>query len=132
LTKVTILSRIRRLVFSYVYAQVIVIIGLTLLLYSFYRSHVAFSFLFGGIICILPNAYFAHKLFAKTGAQVVRSIIASFYICEVVKYVITGLLFVIAFKYLNTNKLALFVGYIVAQLTFWITALSSHQTVNKL
>ncbi len=95
-------------------------------------GNTAFSFFWGGIICILPNAYFAHKLFAKTGAQATRQIITSFYISEVVKFIITIVLFVIAFKYFNMNKLAIFIGYIVAQFTFWFTALFRHRTVNKI
>lgn len=128
----TILSSIRSLAFSYVYIQAIVIICITLSLYLFGKQLIAFSFFWGGLICILPNLYFAHKLFSKTGAQAARQIIASFYISEVVKFIITVLLFIVAFKYLHINKLALFIGYIVAQFAFWFTALFRHRTVNKL
>lgn len=127
-----VLRAIRSLAFSYVYAQAIVILSVAVLLYFFGSSNTALSFLWGGMICILPNAYFAHKLFARTGATATRQIITSFYISEVVKFVITILLFVIAFKFFNFNKIALFLGYIVAQFTFWFAALFRHRAVNKL
>jgi ATP synthase protein I len=127
-----VLRAIRNVAFSYVYSQTIVILILSVLLFFLESKIVAYSFLWGGAICIIPNIYFAHKLFAKTGATAAREIIASFYISEVVKFIITIALFFIAFKYLKTNKLAIFIGYIVAQISFWFTALFRHRAVNKL
>lgn len=127
-----VLGKIRRVAFGYVCAQAVVILILSVLLYFFIGKVVAFSFLWGGAICVIPNIYFAHKLFAKTGATATKQIIASFYISEIVKFIITVILFVIAFRYFTTNKLAIFIGYIVAQITFWLTALSRHQAVNKI
>jgi ATP synthase protein I len=111
--------------------QIVIVLIISGLLLVFSKE-VALSFLGGGFICIIPNAYFAHKLFAKTGAQATRAIITSFYLGEVVKFVITIILFVVAFKFLNVNKLAIFIGYIVALFTFWLTALFKDPTVNKL
>lgn len=127
-----ILNAIRSVAFGYIYMQIVVILIITALLYLLSNVIIAFSFLWGGIICIIPNLYFAHKLFARTGAQATQQIIASFYISEIVKFLITVLLFWVAFKYFNTNKLAIFVGYLVAQFTFWFSALFRHQAVNKL
>jgi ATP synthase protein I len=127
-----VLNIIRNVAFSYVYGQIIVIAAITAFLYLLGGHNViAFSFMWGGLICIIPNLYFAHKLFGRTGAQATRQIITSFYFSEVVKFILTILLFFVAFKYFNTNKLAIFIGYIVAQITFWISALFRHQTVNK-
>jgi ATP synthase protein I len=127
-----VLNVMRHVAFGYVYKQAIVILIVSILLYFLSSKIVAGSFLWGGAICIIPNIYFAHKLFAQTGALAAKRIIASFYICEVVKFIITILLFIVAFKYFNTNKLAIFLGYIVAQIAFWMAALFRHQTVNKL
>lgn len=126
-----ILSKIRSLAFAYIYVQALVIFIITCLLF-FWSTLLAFSFFWGGIICILPNAYLAHKLFAKTGANAARQIVTSFYLGETVKFIITIILFIIAFKYFNVNKLAVFIGYIIAQVTFWVTALMRDPTVNKL
>lgn len=120
---INILSKIRSLAFSYLYIQAIVILCITILLSILTSKVVVLSFLWGGIICIVPNAYFAYKFFAKTGAQAARQIIAAFYVGEMVKFIITIALFLIVFKFFNTNKLAIFIGYIVAQITFWVTAL---------
>lgn len=128
----SVLKTIRSLAFSYVYIQIIVILLISVSLYFLSNNIVAFSFFWGGAICIVPNIYFAYKLFAQTGATAARQIVASFYLSEVVKFIITIALFFIAFKYFHTNKLAIFVGYIVAQITFWFTALFRHRAVNKL
>lgn len=128
----TILTKLRSLAFSYIYAQVLVILLITGLLFLLSKSHAALSFLYGGFICIMPNAYFAHKLFKRTGAQAAREIVTSFYVAEVVKFIITIILFAVAFKFLDVNKLALFIGYLVAQFSFWFTALIRNPTVNKL
>lgn len=128
----SILSAVRSVAFSYVYIQALVVSIIAILLYFLEDRIIAFSFLWGGAICIIPNIYFAHKLFSKTGAQATKQIISSFYISEVVKFFITIVLFIIAFKYFVTNKLLIFIGYIIAQITFWLTALFRNQTVNKL
>ncbi len=128
----SVLKAVRSLAFSYVYVQTIVILLLSVSLYFLGNKIIAFSFLWGGAICIVPNVYFAHKMFAQTGAKAAKQIVASFYLCEVVKFIITIILFIVAFKYFHTNKLAIFIGYIIAQITFWFTALFRHRTVNKL
>jgi ATP synthase protein I len=128
----SILSKIRSLAFSYIYIQIIVILCVTGFLSLFGKGIIAYSFLWGGCICILPTAYFARKLFAKTGAKATREIITAFYVGEIVKFIITIILFAITFKYFNVNKLALFIGYLVAQFAFWFTALIRDPTVNKL
>lgn len=128
----TILSKVRTLAFSYIYIQVVIILSGSGLLFVLSSSHLALSFLGGGLICIVPTAYFAHKLFSKTGAQAAREIVTSFYMGEVIKVIITIILFALTFKFFNVNKLAIFIGYIVAQFTFWFTALIKDPTVNKL
>ncbi len=126
------LGAMRRLAFSYVLIQVIVVLLISILLFLLDNNIAAYSFLLGGIVNVLPNAYFAHNLFKKTGAQATREIVISFYLGEVVKFIITILLFTIIFKFFNTNKLALFLGYIMALFTFWLTTLIKNQTANRL
>lgn len=122
----------RKAAFNHIYTQIIVILCIVTLLYLDSKKVIAYSLLWGGGVCILPNLYFAHKLFAQTGAKAVRQILATFYISEVVKFIITIVLFWIAFKYFTINKIAIFIGYLVAQFTFWFSAVFSHQTVKKI
>jgi ATP synthase protein I len=118
-----ILSSIRSQAFSFVLAQAIVVFCAACFLYFFAKKITALSFLWGGMICVLPNAYFAHKLFTQTGAQASRQIVTSFYVGEVVKFILTFILFAAVFKYVETNKLLVIIGYIFAQLVFWLAAL---------
>lgn len=120
----------RSLAFSYVYIQAAVILGITITLAILDYTKIALPFLWGGMTCLIPNAYFAHRLFANTGAQAVGKIMKSFYLGEIVKIFITIVLFAIAFKLFKTGKIGIFIGYIIAQVTFWFAALLRHRTVN--
>jgi ATP synthase protein I len=125
------LRSIRNLAYSYIYIQASIVLCISGVLFFLGKCNLSFSFLWGGFTCVLPNAYFAYKLFRRTGAKTSRQIVTSFYLGEVVKFILTVILFTIAFKFFNVNKLALFIGYIVAQIAFWFTALFRHQPVNK-
>lgn len=81
----------------------------------------AYSALLGGLICLLPNCYFAFRAFRFQGARAAKQIVRSFYAGEAGKLALTTLLFAgvfIAVKPLNA--LALFVGYVGVQLLNWI------------
>ncbi len=94
----------------------------------------AVSALVGGIVCILPNAYFAAKLFKHNGARAARQIVNGFYKGEALKLILSVALFALVFKYLNVNPLVFFVTYIAAQMVFWFAPLLfayKPQIVNK-
>lgn len=83
----------------------------------------AFSAVTGGIVCIVPNAYFASKLFQHNGARAARQIVNGFYKGEALKLVLSVALFALVFKYLKVNPLVFFVAYIAAQMVFWFAPL---------
>lgn len=79
----------------------------------------ALSAVVGGFVCVVPNAYFAAKLFKHNGARAARQIVNGFYKGEALKLILSVALFALVFKYLNVNPLVFFVAYIATQMVFW-------------
>lgn len=75
-----------------------------------------FSALVGGSICFVPNLYFTVKVFA---ASEPRQILNAFYLGEAVKLVLTAILFMLAWKFLELLPLAVLCGFIFTQLAHW-------------
>ena len=70
-----------------------------------------FSALVGGLICTLPNAFFAWRLFGARVAPEPGAVFA-FYRAEIGKLVLTGALFALAFWVLKElNVLVLFLTF---------------------
>ncbi len=109
--------------------QIIVVLVATVL--AFYWKEVAsFSIWVGGVICILPNSYFAFKAFKYAGARQAHQIVVNIYAGEAVKILLTVVLFVVAFKILSVLPGPLFLGYALALVFNWLALFifrKSHQ-----
>jgi ATP synthase protein I len=82
------------------------------------------SALIGGLICWLPNCYFALRAFRHRGARAARLIIRSFYAGQAGKMVMSAVMFAVTFIYVKPiNPLALFAGYVGVQVLNWIVPL---------
>ncbi|WP_454784826.1 ATP synthase subunit I [Legionella sp. WA2024007413] len=88
-----------------------------------YSTNAASSALLGGMVCIVPNAYFASKLFKYQGARSARQIVNSFYKGEALKIVISIFLFTAVFLLFKITPLAFFAAYIMIQMTHWFAPL---------
>lgn len=88
-----------------------------------YGTNAASSALLGGIVYIIPNAYFASKLFKHQGARSAKQIVNSFYKGEALKIVISILLFTAVFLLFKITPLAFFASYIMTLMTHWFAPL---------
>jgi ATP synthase protein I len=79
----------------------------------------AYSALLGGLVCIIPNAFFAVKLFKYQGARAAKQIVNSFYKGEALKIVLSIFLFTVVFIGCKITPLAFFVSYILVLMTHW-------------
>ncbi len=71
------------------------------------------SILIGGLISVLPNAYFARMAFRHRGARAARAVSLSFKRGEAGKFVLTVCLFAVVFSSVpSVNAGALFAGFI--------------------
>jgi len=83
-----------------------------------------YSALLGGLICLIPNVYFAFRAFKYRGARAARHIVRSFYLGEAVKLGLTAGLFTLVFVGVKPlAPLALFIGYLSVQLVGWLVPL---------
>lgn len=84
----------------------------------------AYSAFLGGLIFTLPNAYFAHKAFAYSGARAAQQIVKSFYMGESVKLILTAVLFTVVFVLVKPlDVLALFLAFFVLVMSNWLIPL---------
>lgn len=101
-----------------------VLIALTALVLS---GQIAFwSAILGGLVCVVPNVYFAKKLFRYTGARAARKIVNSFYQGEALKLLLTIGLFVLVFKLVKIIPWLFFAAFMAAQIVFWFVPLISN------
>ena len=81
----------------------------------------ALSALLGGLICALPNWYFARQIFTQHRTAEPYSILGSIYAAEFIKVVLAVALFAIVFiKYKEVHPLTLFITYFITQSCMWI------------
>jgi ATP synthase protein I len=100
---------------------VLIIVSVALLLVD---TTSAYSALLGGLIAIVPNAYFARWAFRYTGAQAVVEVARSFYRGEAGKFLLTALLFAAVFALVKPlNAVIVFLAYIVLIALNWMLAL---------
>lgn len=76
----------------------------------------AYSALLGGLICFVPNLYFTIKVFSTHEP---RQILNAFYLGEAVKLLLTVVLFMLVWRFLQTLPLAVLCGFIFTQLAHW-------------
>ncbi|MCF6264117.1 MAG: ATP synthase subunit I [Xanthomonadales bacterium] len=92
----------------------------------FFSLVTAYSLLVGGLICVLPNAWFGLRLHlqAKRSSgnpeEDAGRFVAAAYKGEAIKLLMTGAFFALVFSQLQPlNVLALFGGYIICLLVNW-------------
>lgn len=76
----------------------------------------------GGLAAIIPNFYFALRIYKVTG-QEPKKIVRAFYVGEAGKLVLTGIFFVIILQIPTLQVLPLFAGYAAALSVFWFALL---------
>jgi len=88
-----------------------------------FGANAASSALLGGIVCVVPNAYFASKLFKYQGARSAKKIVNGFYKGEAIKIVLSVLLFTAVFVWVKITPFAFFASYIMVLMTHWFSPL---------
>lgn len=88
-----------------------------------FGANAAGSALLGGMVCIIPNAYFARKLFKYQGARSAKQIVNGFYKGEAIKMILSIALFTAVFVYVKITPLAFFASYIMVLMTHWFAPL---------
>ncbi|WP_233586656.1 ATP synthase subunit I [Legionella sp. km772] len=99
-------------------------LGLVLLLTAIcavkFNINSAYSALLGGLVCIIPNALFARKLFKYQGARAAKQIVNNFYKGEALKIILSIILFTLVFIFCKITPLAFFASYVLVLMTHWL------------
>ena len=92
-------------------------------LLSLYDQTAGFSALLGGLLCLVPHAYFTVCAFRYTGARAAEQVVRDFYRGETGKYALTLAGFALVFALVRPlNVAALFGVYGGALLLQWLTS----------
>lgn len=98
-------------------------LGLVFLLAVFctvkFNLNSGYSVLLGGLVAIVPNAFFARKLFKHQGARAAKQIVSNFYKGEALKIILSIFFFTLIFIFCKITPLAFFASYVLVLLTHW-------------
>lgn len=103
--------------------QGVIVAVLAFVLGVFVSLAAAMSALLGGLVCILPTAFFARQVFRHSGAQAAKQIVQAMYLGEALKILISVVLFTLIFIYVDIVPLPFFGAFILAQLVVWLAPL---------
>lgn len=102
---------------KFIKAQFLVTFVLSLILLTFDYT-VAYSALVGGLIAALANSWFALKVFRVGSKETAETLLATFYVGEIYKFIFTGAMFIMAFVLIKpVNVIALLVTYFLIHMT---------------
>ncbi len=82
----------------------------------------AVSPLIGGCVALLPNLFFAYKIYLARNSEA-QSIVNAFYVGETIKLILTAALFSIVLQIPTVDFLPLLVGYVAVLSVFWFALL---------
>jgi ATP synthase protein I len=105
-------------VWKVLYAQILITIAVAIVFWGISGGKLAISALSGGGIALIPNLFFALKIYLARNSQP-QDMVNAFYIGETIKLVLTAALFAIAFQFRTIDFVTLLVGYIAVLSVFW-------------
>ena len=93
--------------------QVVMLLLLTVTGWLWSGTVSAYSVFLGGLISVIPNAYFAYKVTRFSGARSTERMVQSAYLGEVIKLALTGAGFALVFTQVDPVHVpGLFYGFI--------------------
>ena len=80
----------------------------------------AIAALYGGLVALIPTAYFAYRVFARRKTQDPGQMLGAFYLGEFGKLGLTAVLFWLGVALFAKQFLALMVTYAACLLAYWL------------
>ena len=107
----------KRQAIIYIRSQLILTIAISTIL-LFIDVVMAYSALTGGVIATIASAWFAYKVFRVSPDSAAQAMLASAYVGEIYKIILTGALFICAFVLIKpVSAAALLITYFVIHMT---------------
>lgn len=98
--------------------QLIVTLAVALALWIFQGLIAGYSGLLGGLVALIPNGYFAFRVYRYSGARSARAIVGELYSGEAGKLILTAVLFIAVWLAVKPLVVAaVFGGYIAVLAT---------------
>ena len=98
----------------------------------FFDRVVAYSSLLGGLIATLANAWLAIKVFRVKPTVAAETLLTTFYVGEVYKFIFTGAMFIIAFVLIKPiSVVALLVTYFFIHMTPAVVNVLAKDTISS-
>ncbi len=98
--------------------QLLVTLAVALVLWILQGLIAGYSGLLGGLVALIPNSYFAFRVYRYSGARSARAIVGEFYSGEAGKLILTAVLFIAVWLAVKPLVVAaVFGGYIAVLVT---------------
>ena len=102
---------------KYIKSQLLLTVVISVILLVF-DGVMAYSALTGGLVATIANAWFAYKVFSVSPDSAAETMVASAYMGEIYKIILTGALFISAFVVIKPiSAAALLITYFVIHMT---------------
>jgi len=93
------------------------------------KRDLALSAFLGGLVCAVPNMYFARQIFTKRRIAVAHTLLRSVFVAEFIKLgLAVALLAIVLINYKEVHPVALFATYFIAHSCMWAVPLITQQT----
>lgn len=109
----------RQLARKVLFYQSLIAMTLACIFFLFLDKYSGISALYGGLICVLPGMVFAFLAFKHAGASQNKLVVRNFNKGSKLKFIITIVLFVMAYKSPNLQPLPLLISYVITLMTQW-------------
>ena len=103
--------------------QLVVTLAVALVLWVFQGLVAGYSGLLGGLVALIPNCYFAFRVYRYSGARSARAIVGEFYSGEAGKLILTAVLFITVWLAVKPLVVAAVFGGYLAVLAIGASAL---------
>lgn len=96
------------------------------------KRDVALSAFLGGLVCTVPNIYFARQIFTKRRIAAAHTLLRSVFVAEFIKLGLAiALLAIVLINYKEVHPITLFVTYFITHSCMWAVPLITHQFKSK-
>lgn len=116
-------KRVQNEAYRLVIWQLAGVVVLALLALLIRGSMSGLSVFVGGMAYGLPNLVFVWLVFRYVGAHQVAQFITAFFLGEMLKLILSAILFLVIVKHLPVSLLSTLVGFIGAIVSFWIACM---------
>ena len=109
----------RQLARKVLFYQSLIAMTLACIFFLFLDKYSGISALYGGLICVFPGMVFAFLAFRYAGASQNKLVVRNFNKGSKLKFIITIVLFVMAYKSPNLQPLPLLISYVITLMAQW-------------